>query len=450
MAKREAKKAPKRRFSKTFGILIYLVFLTTCAAVGTAARWMGDIVSSLSAPGEGLMQVWQGISNPRALFPGKDKLTLLLVGQDYNRDRRGIAYTANSRADTIMLLSVDLANRKLSACSVPRDTFVRAPDRVSGKINATFARGGVELLQETLQNEFDISIDHHIVIKPHAVREIVDSVGGVTVEAIDDMHYDDNWGGLHVHIDKGIHHLDGEQAEGYVRFREVNRYRMDNRGRMIPLRNVKSSLEAGDIRRTARQQELVSALVRQANRPGNLMRADKIITTGFEQVSTNLSRTQCLALATIFRGASGHEMASATIPGDTATRYGASYFIMDEERSKATIDWLINGDEAAMRRLIRISIKNGTETSGLAKLNAKTVSDLGYTAFSSGNAPKAAQTIIEFRRAAYQSAADEVARAIGGGRVQKAQSPGNEWDPEISVVVGEDLVPAKTAPVAKP
>ncbi len=411
-----------------------------CVAGGAAARWVGGVVDSFAGEGGSVAQVWQGIANPRALFPGQSRLTLLLVGQDYNRDRRGIAYTKQSRSDTIMLLSLDLEARKLQAVSVPRDTLVRAPDGRSGKINGTFSRGGIDLLRATLEERFNIVVDEYVVIKPDAMRNIVDSVGGVEVESIDEMHYDDNWGGLHVHLPKGRFHVNGEEAEGFVRFREVNRYEITERGRMVPIRGVRGSLEEGDIRRAARQQQLVASLISSANSPRNLLRADRIIATGFNQIDTSLSRTQCLALATIMRGVSGQGLKSDTVPGTDDMRGGAYYYVLDDERAQATVDWLIKGDAAAMRKLVRVSVKNGTDTAGRARDTAALLERIGYTAYSAGNAPTAPATIVEYRKADYRDAAEEIRKFIGATSIAKAEDPGQPWDPEVQIVIGQDLV----------
>jgi anionic cell wall polymer biosynthesis LytR-Cps2A-Psr (LCP) family protein len=34
------------------------------------------------------------------------------------------------------------------------------------------------------------------------------------------MHYDDNWGDLHIHLEQGRHKLDGYEAMGFIRYRK--------------------------------------------------------------------------------------------------------------------------------------------------------------------------------------------------------------------------------------
>lgn len=425
----------KKRFRKVFlisgGILVLgaIVFAT----------WAARVLGSFQEGGMSLLQVWQGISDPLSKFPGKDRLTILVIGQDYNHTKQGVQYTKNSRADTIMLISADLVNRKMSAVSVPRDTFVEAPDGKSGKINATFARGGVELLKATLAQQFGVTIDNYVVLKPDAVKEIVDAVGGIEVETIDDMHYDDSWGGLHVHLPEGRQHINGEQAVGFVRFREVNRSRMNERGNIVSIRNVKPSKEEGDIRRTARQQQLIRSLVGAANSPANLWRADKIVNTGFGQIETDLDRVQVLALATVFKGDKGDGMKSATLPGEDDSSGGAYYYRLDQDRAQATVDWLIKGNEAAGRSLIRVAVFNGTKASGAALAAADVVRASGFTVRSTGTGKESGVSEVGFTKATYEEAAKVIASSLGITSVRKLDAESDQpWLPEISVIIGED------------
>ena len=417
--------------------LVYIAFLTVCLFAGVLGRVAVRMGQALAGPSQDMGRVWRGISNPRSLFPGKDRIVVLLVGQDYNRTREGIAYTKRSRADTIMLLGVDLEHRRLSACSVPRDTFVRASDGVSGKINGTFARGGIELLEQTLVELLGIEPDYHVVIKPSAVRTIVDAVGGVRVESIDEMRYDDSWGGLHINLPKGPMFLNGEQAEGFVRFREVNRFRIDERGRRIPLRGVRPSKEEGDIRRTARQQQLIGALIAASNTPANWLKLDAIIDVGFSQVETNMDRTQLLALASLFRGQKGLSLASATLAGRGETRGGAYYYIVDPETARDSARWLVLGDEEAGRRLLVVQVDNASGVRGLARRMAAELERLGYRAEVGDTLDPQPTTSVTYGSAAVRPLAEALTREIGLGTLAKA-TDAEESPMLVRVALGQD------------
>jgi LCP family protein required for cell wall assembly len=424
---------------KRFRWVLYALAVLVCLGVGVGLRIVSDAARSLTGGGN-ILEMYQGVSNPRGQFPGRDRINILIVGMDWNRDHYGQIHSQGSRADTIMILSADLNTGKLQALSVPRDTYVEAPDGESGKINGTFVRGGTKLLVQTLNSLLGVGIDYFVVVKPTAVREIVDAVGGVDVEAIDDMKYNDARGDLDIDIPKGRHHLNGKQAEGFVRFREVNRYKLEGR-RIIRLRGVKGSKEEGDIRRTARQQQLVRALVRSGMQFSNFTQAPKIIEKGFGQIVTNLSRTQVLSLATIVRDAGANGMPSLTLPGSDAMRGGVYYYDLEEDRARAMVDWLIHGDEMAMRRLTRVQIRNGSGVPGCARKAADMLDSMGFQARAVGNAEKTKASSVVYRKAAFERSANEILSIVKASSVSKDPMPANDWEHEVEVVIGEDSIP---------
>ena len=398
----------------------------------------GRILNRFRDKNTSIGDVISGMRNPRGQFPNQDHLTILLIGQDYNHDKHDYISSKDTRADTIMLMSIDLDKKTIRACSVPRDTYVKAPDGKTGKINATYMRGGAKLLKETLQELLDIKIDNYFVIKADAVRNIVDSVGGVEVESLDAMNYDDNWGGLHVHLPAGKQIVDGKGAEGFVRFREVNRFRILEDNTLVPLTNVKHSKEEGDIRRMARQQQLIQALVHAANSPSNMLKADSIIETGFNQIVTDLPRIKCMALATLMKGSSKSSMVTGIVPGKDTKKNGVYFFEVDPERAKLTVDWILKGNDDAAKKLIRVGIKNGTKIQGVAKSLAAKLVEQGYTAASEGNGPPTPVTLIAYQKAAHADFAKQIQKIIGSPTVGKSPVV-NAKQPDIEIVIGEDL-----------
>ncbi|MEZ0324655.1 MAG: LCP family protein, partial [Fimbriimonas sp.] len=149
--------------------LLACLFLALIASV-----WAYNLARSFTSAGGGVTEVWAGISNPRVLFPDKDRIVILVIGKDYNRDKKGMPYSKDSRADTIMLISADLEHQKLATISIPRDTRVEDDHGVTHKINAMFKNGSPALLKRTLLREFGIYPDYHLVLKDTAVKQLVD------------------------------------------------------------------------------------------------------------------------------------------------------------------------------------------------------------------------------------------------------------------------------------
>lgn len=387
-----------------------------------------------------------GIQNPHSKFPKQDRITVLLIGKDYNRDNKGMPYTKSARADTIMLLGLDLRKNTISAVSVPRDLRVVAPDGKVGKINGTYARGGEKLLVGTLQEMLDVKVDYFVALKPDAVKVMVDKVGGVEVTTIDFMKYTDSWGQLNIDLPKGTQTLNGEQAVGFTRFREVNTMQRLPSGALVRIRDVKHSLEEGDQRRTERQQQLVRSLVTSALRPGNLAQADGIIDAGFGQVDTNLQRIQLVALATIFKSGVTN-MRTATLETTPQRIDGREYLVLNERKAKAKVDWLINGNLAAMKASIRVAVYNGSKTPGVAKRYAEVLKQEGYDVLIGGNTPTPSpSSTVYFAKADYFDQVEEIRVGVGGAAHKKfkvGEKPeGLIPQSDLLVVIGEDLAAA--------
>lgn len=67
--------------------------------------------------------------------------------------------------------------------AVPRDTLVEIPGVGEDKINAAFASGCPGLTVRTLENLTGLPIDNYVVVHFDGVQDIVNSLGGITLEA---------------------------------------------------------------------------------------------------------------------------------------------------------------------------------------------------------------------------------------------------------------------------
>lgn len=418
--------------------------------LGTLALFFGrmlQIGNSIGGTG-GIAGTWQGINNPIGQFPaGATRINILLIGKDYNHTNKGILYTKGARSDTLIVFSLDLQNKKVTSLSIPRDTYI--PKR-RGKINAAYAQGGAPMAMDTVGDLLGVRPDYFIALKPDAIAALVDEVGGVEVTALDKMKYDDEWGGLHIDLPEGTYPISGKQAVGYVRFRKS-----------AP--NAPSSKEEGDARRMARQQNLIRALVEKGKQPAILMRADKVVDTAFGQVETNLSRTQLLALATIFRDTEASKITSATLLGRDG-REGQMYvFKPDTDKTKLMVDWLLRGDEGAANALTVVTVQNGTSVRGAARRIAESLRGSGYDARTNSNKPRNdapdapdefASSQIVYHKATFESRAQSIARLLGVSDVVKVPLPPaedgasddvDEQPADVQIVVGRDIAQPEPA-----
>ena len=137
--------------------------------------------------------------------------TILVSGHDAD----------NGGSDTNILVMVDTDQGEINAVSIPRDSLINTDWNVP-KFNAAYNVGGVERLQSELANLLGIPVDFHIAVDLEGFVELVDAIGGVNFEVPIDMNYDDPTQDLHIHFQKGMQYLNGEDALKVVRFRHNN------------------------------------------------------------------------------------------------------------------------------------------------------------------------------------------------------------------------------------
>ena len=273
---------------------------------------------------------------PDYAFAGRDRLNILVVGADYDYDNKARPLPRPARSDTILIVSLS-RNGKAAILSIPRDTIVRFNGKLH-KINAAHAIGGPELLQQVLAEQFGIETHHFVQITFDAFVKLVDLVGGVDLFVEYDMHYDDNWGKLHIHLQRGLYHLDGEQAIGFVRYRGKG-YR-----RYCPKCKVKIEHfdPRGDLGRVERQQQFLKALAKKLLESRMIVKLPQLISIAHRYVATDMDLRTLLSLANFAKQLNLDAIQTATLSGKEARhpRLG-SIIIPDKEKDPKVLSELL-------------------------------------------------------------------------------------------------------------
>lgn len=279
------------RIRRVFWALFWLIFWTGGLVLGTALGYLH--FASEGTVSRAVVAYITGETKPENAFPGKRKLTILVVGADENRDNRKRVVDSMARTDTILVAQVDFVNQRINALSIPRDTLVRIPRHGWGKINSAHALGGPRLLVETVSNLLgNLQIDHVVIVSYKAFEEAIDALGGVTIEVEKRMVYHDNWGDLHVDLQPGVQHLNGKQALGYVRYRHSD----------------------SDFHRIERQQKFMRAVKERLKDPSVWMRVPQVLAAGLRHTRTTMEFEQLLALALFARQLSDEQIRTETLP----------------------------------------------------------------------------------------------------------------------------------------
>ncbi len=241
-------------------------------------------------------------------------VNILVMGVDLNledEEEDGTLDIFKSRSDTMLLSRVDPNAKRVSLLSIPRDTRVRIPDVGITKINAANYYGGAELASEVVSETLnEVPIDRYVRVSTGAFRELVDVVGGVKVFVPHRMRYEDKTQGLNIDLEPGLQTLNGDQAEGFIRFRNAN---------------------LGDIGRAQRQQILIKALQKQLANPLTVTKAPQILEVVKKNVDTNLSVGEMLALMQFSLQLKPEQLRMVLLPGrfSRPDEYEFSFWLMN-------------------------------------------------------------------------------------------------------------------------
>ena len=107
-----------------------------------------------------------------------------------------------------------LGQKKTTVVSIDRDIYTKIVGYDTyDKLNHASAFGGVKMSLNSIEYLLDVPIDHYIAINFTGLSDLIDAVGGITVDNKIDFTLDG------VHVPKGKHHLNGESGLAYARMR---------------------------------------------------------------------------------------------------------------------------------------------------------------------------------------------------------------------------------------
>ena len=215
------------------------MLLVVVIAVVSLGMWVDSRITHVDALGS---------------LPGTPGQTYLIVGSD-SRDGWLDDGTTGARTDTIMVLHQPVSG-PTALISIPRDSYVEIPGYGANKINAAFAFGGPQLLVQTVETLTGLTIDRYVEVGFLGVTGLVDALGGV--ELCYDSDVNDPYSTLVWQA--GCHQADGVTALAFSRMRYADLQ--------------------GDIGRTARQQQVVSAVAGGVLSPSTLLNPKRLLSVG--------------------------------------------------------------------------------------------------------------------------------------------------------------------------
>jgi len=298
--KKKGKSKVLRRF-----LLVVLLFFVILAGYGIYFAF-----NTIKAANESYSELERGDKSKLrnvAVDAGKDPISILLMGvEDYSSGGK------NGRSDSLIVVTLNPHYQTMKLLSIPRDTRVYIEERgKKDKINHAYAYGGKEETIEAVESLLNIPIDYYATVNFKGFKNIIDEIGGITVNVPFDFWEKSDIDGRKIEFKEGKMHLNGEEALAYARMRKQD--------------------PRQDFGRNDRQRQIIIAAIDKMLKPENLLKIDDIAEHIGENIETNLKITEALAIQQKFGKFDTSKIDQLSLKGSDEYINGVYYFEPDEE-----------------------------------------------------------------------------------------------------------------------
>lgn len=370
-----------------------------------------------------------GTASPGETIP-RPAVTFLVIGSDSRAgtsDLQGnFGNSVGQRADVIMLLKVFPDENRAQIVSIPRDLKVEIEGHATNRVNAAFAFGGGELMVKTVQSTTGIPINHYMEVDFAGFAAIVEELGGVRIS----FPYPARDLTSGFHADAGTQTLDGSMALAYARSRHYEEQ----------IDGTWKSVDASDIGRTRRQQQLILAILSELKRPSSIADATALINSFASHVTVDSTLTQgdIVDLAWALRSIGQSGIETATLPTYGKMVDGRSYQIQKEPEATALLSAFAVGDplSTSTAQSIRVQVLNGNGVAGAAAAMAAKIEGDGVDIVAVGDATRNDYATTQIIAAPENLAwARAIAEQVGVGEAVPGTVPSSV---DVLVIVGRD------------
>ncbi len=372
--------------------------------------------------------------------------------------------------DTIIIASYNPTTQKATLLSIPRDTFVgesRARADSYDKINAIYQKEGAEGTLKRVNKLTGLNIKNYIVISNNALVELVDEIGGVEFDVPMNMYYTSKKQGLYINLKKGKQKLNGEQAEGLVRFRKGNKNGV----------YTTYSAEYGndDFGRMRTQREFIKAVAKQTLKAKNIPKIHELIDIVKRNVKTNIKDwnqvKEYIPYAVNFNT---DNLQSENIPGDSRripAGTGLWFFLADEAKTEELVEELFKNEETKdledentisenttsdsntlsnttsssasskdttnekSKAKIKVEILNGSGDSSLLTKATNALKKEGYNVYKTGKTSTTQVTTIINKSKLSESITSNLKSTLGTGVIASSST---ESKVDVTIILGKD------------
>jgi LCP family protein required for cell wall assembly len=326
------------------------------------------------------------------------------------------------RSDTIMLARLDPARNSFFLLSIPRDTTCEIPGYGRQKINGANALGGERLAMRSVERLTGIHCDHFLVLNVHGLVELVDALGGITINVPKKMRYRDKTAGLNINLPAGSVTLNGTEAVGFVRFRHD---------------------ALGDIGRVQRQELFIQSLIDKSITPAAWVEVPHLIQIAKRHVKTDLDMNQIMQVLNFVRQVPKANQYMMMLPGNFS---GTGDWSVDQYGFNKVLQAIMGKNPAPRPRAqLAIAIENASSYPALGRKLSRYLQKLGYPVISvSSRSDKFASPQAQTRIIAEQGNPQDA--ALLNSDLHKHAEIVNlsigDIHSSLTIVAGEDLIPS--------
>ncbi|PYI54612.1 LCP family protein [Paenibacillus flagellatus] len=291
----------RRKGSRTFlKVLLFIIVLILLAVLGYAAYLYYKIDSAID-------QVGAPASAPVTKPVDANPVTVLVLGVD-TRPKSGSLNT-----DVIMVASLNPARKTASVVSIPRDTLIKQSGYSQGKANSYYAafhnanKSTADAKTKTLFGKvLGVPIDYVAKIDFKGFEEIVDKLGGLTLDVDMNMCYIDKEDGTEIKLKKGTQTLNGDETLDFVRYRKGN---------------CQNAADSNDIERNERQQQVIGAMIGKLKSLDGLLKLGTVIEAAGGNVETDIPSSQIKSFIRTYMGIDRDKINYVHLEGEWQSPY---------------------------------------------------------------------------------------------------------------------------------
>jgi LCP family protein required for cell wall assembly len=378
-------------------------------------------------------------------WDGQSRVNVLLIGVDH---RDWEVNQGPPLADTLILATYDPASRSAAMLSIPRDLWVELPGGLGyHKINQSFQMGeatnypggGAGMTIDAVEQLLAVPVHFYVLVDFNAFIRLIDEIGGVKINVPEAITVDPLGDNNTITLQPGVQTLPGDIALAYARARNT---------------------AGSDFDRAARQQQVIMGVYERVTDfkmlPTLISKSPVLYQQLSDGVSTNLSVRQIFDLAwqiqqipeeRIRRYVIGPEQVIVTTSynGLSILQVIPDKLLMlrDEVFSTApppapTEVAAMSVEERAAEENARISLQNGTLTTGLAARTDSYLQSKGITAAEVTNADSLYRQTIITDYSGKPATVEYLTQLLNvvPSQIYHSYDPNSSFD--VIVILGED------------